>query len=92
MCTEKGMEKREDDITKKRQKTEKRRKTEKDKEEITKHEIIKKSIRKEVKIQGNVQERIWSNSLNIFSNSSWFIYALFHPEEARNTFFKTLIL
>lgn len=70
----------------------KRRKAEKGKEEITKHEIIKKNIRKEVKIQGNVQERIWSNSLNIFSNSSWFIYALFHPEEARNTFFKMLIL
>jgi hypothetical protein len=39
-----------------------------------------------------VQERIWCNSLLIFSNSAWFMDALFHPEEARNAFFEMLIL
>jgi len=48
---------------------EKRGKEEKGKGETAKHEIMKKSIRKEVKIQGNVQERTRSTSLNIFSNS-----------------------
>jgi len=52
---------------------------------------MKKNIMKEVKIQGNLHEIIRSTSLNIFSNSSWFIYALFHPKGARNTFFKMLI-
>jgi len=71
---------------------EKKGKAEKGKREITKCEIMKKSVRKEVKTQGNVQEGIWSNSLYIFSNSTRFIYALFHPEEASNTFFEMLIL
>jgi hypothetical protein len=71
---------------------EKRRKAEKDKGKITKHEIMKKSIMKEVEVQGNVQERIWSNSLYIFSSSAWFMYALFHSEESRNTFFEMLVL
>jgi len=53
---------------------------------------MKKSIRKEVKIKGNVQERIWSNSCYIFSNSAWFIYVCLHPEEASNAFFEMLIL
>jgi hypothetical protein len=55
---------------------------------------MKKSIRKEVKMQGNVQERIWSNSCYTYSNSAWFtsIYVLFHPEEASNPFFEMLIL
>jgi hypothetical protein len=77
---------------KKKKKIEKRGKAEKGKGEITEHEIMKNSVRNLLKIQGNVQERIWSNSLLIFSNSAWFIDALFHPEEARKAFFEMLIL
>jgi hypothetical protein len=79
-------------LQRKDRKMEKRGKAEKGKGEITKHEITKKSIRKGVKIKGHVQGRIWSNSCYIFSNSAWFIYVLFHPEEASNAFFEMLII
>jgi len=79
-------------LQRKDRKMEKRGKTKKGKGEITKYEIMKKSIRREIKIKGNVQERIWSNSLYIFSNSNGLFKHFFHPEEAPNTFFEMLIL